>query len=389
MATPYPKRYLGILRDASVQYHIPARVLAAQEFVESGYSPDVISGRRKSSAGAYGISQFIASTGRQYGVRAGTSRAAVRTQVFAHAKYLRDLGYARDARRAIASYAGGPGNPQYGYAAKVLGLAPSYRGVVRGVRGGGGSSVVGGSPATSSRSVQQAGGTALAELTAKGLQRQQGPPSFTVPPAPVHTAHVVLPEGQAALSPQSGLVGPQAASQPTLQELLAAAASDARVQDAKSTVVPGTPGTRVSGGGASGGGMPGGVRHYPAAKRGAIIGTPYVGTHAPGQNWESSNAIDISLKHGTPIVAVVDGVISPGGLGFGPGGSGRFAGDRLHLRGQGNTYFYTHLSRYANGIKPGARVRRGQVIGYSGEANGVPHLHFAQLHGDPRKTIRR
>ena len=40
---------------------------------------------------------------------------------------------------------------------------------------------------------------------------------------------------------------------------------------------------------------------------------------------------------------------------------------------------YAHLQRYATGIKAGAHVRKGQVIGYvgnSGQATG-PHLHFA------------
>lgn len=128
--------------------------------------------------------------------------------------------------------------------------------------------------------------------------------------------------------------------------------------------------------------------------RGQVIGLPYQGTHAKAfnvsggsDNWESENALDIRAPVGTPIRAVSDGVIGPqfGSLGSG----GRFAGLRLHLVTNGNEYYYAHLSRFAPGIKPGTRVKAGQIIGYSGEANGVPHLHFASKTGDPRKHTRR
>lgn len=39
---------------------------------------------------------------------------------------------------------------------------------------------------------------------------------------------------------------------------------------------------------------------------------------------------------------------------------------------------YAHLSRFAKGIKNGATVARGQVIGYVGETGWAtgPHLHY-------------
>jgi murein DD-endopeptidase MepM/ murein hydrolase activator NlpD len=117
---------------------------------------------------------------------------------------------------------------------------------------------------------------------------------------------------------------------------------------------------------------------------GKIIGVPHQGTHTLG-NWESDNAIDIALPKGTPIYAPASGTIGSqfGSLGKG----GRFAGLRLHLISPGNEFYLAHLSRFAPGIQPGARVKAGQLIGYSGVANGVEHLHIGARKGDPRKAL--
>lgn len=109
-----------------------------------------------------------------------------------------------------------------------------------------------------------------------------------------------------------------------------------------------------------------------------IIGTPGVGTHswtAWPDNWQSDNAIDIATPVGTPIYAIADGTI---GNRIGPLGSaaGRFGGERLTLNyGNNQSAYYAHLSRIV--VRAGQRVKRGELLGYSGTANGVPHLHFA------------
>lgn len=84
------------------------------------------------------------------------------------------------------------------------------------------------------------------------------------------------------------------------------------------------------------------------------------------------NGIDYAAPYGTPIVAVGGGVVTAVGR---KGG----LGNRVEVR-HNSTYLtlYGHLQRYAPGIRPGVRVRQGQLIGYVGStglATG-PHLHF-------------
>jgi murein DD-endopeptidase MepM/ murein hydrolase activator NlpD len=124
-----------------------------------------------------------------------------------------------------------------------------------------------------------------------------------------------------------------------------------------------------------------GMGGYPLGKRGSVIGTPYSGTHSLG-NWESDNAIDISVPTGTPVVATQDGTINKVyAKTLDP--SSRFAGYQVHLGGGSNEWFYTHLSRMAKGMTPGTKVKKGQVIGYSGAANGASHLHLGVEFGNP------
>jgi len=146
---------------------------------------------------------------------------------------------------------------------------------------------------------------------------------------------------------------------------------------------PGMPGARPPREEASVSGKQGGFGVVPVS--GKVIGTPYHGTHTLG-DWESDNAVDIATPVGTPIRAIRSGVIGPqfGSLGKG----GQFAGLRLHLVGKANEWYYAHLSRFAPGIKPGARVKAGQVIGYSGEANGVAHLHLGAKNGNPLRLYQ-
>lgn len=127
------------------------------------------------------------------------------------------------------------------------------------------------------------------------------------------------------------------------------------------------------------------------AGAGKIIGTPFAGTHSKAfnaaggsNNWQSENAVDIAVPVGTPVYAKEPGTLgNTGSLGLG----GRFAGLRVNLVGRANSYYYAHLSKLAPGIRQGVRVQAGQLLGYTGSANGVAHLHYAVQRGDPRGAL--
>jgi murein DD-endopeptidase MepM/ murein hydrolase activator NlpD len=84
------------------------------------------------------------------------------------------------------------------------------------------------------------------------------------------------------------------------------------------------------------------------------------------------NGVDFAAPTGTPVRAVGDGSIEMAAWHNGYGRYIQIRHDDTFESG------YGHLSRFANGIRPGAIVRKGDVIGYVGStglATG-PHLHF-------------
>jgi len=84
---------------------------------------------------------------------------------------------------------------------------------------------------------------------------------------------------------------------------------------------------------------------------------------------------DFAAAPGTPIMAAGDGVVEKAGV-F--GGYGRYIRLR-HSRDYDTAY--GHMNAFARGIRPGIRVRQGQVIGYVGStgASTGPHLHYEVL----------
>jgi len=90
----------------------------------------------------------------------------------------------------------------------------------------------------------------------------------------------------------------------------------------------------------------------------------------------SHEALDILAERGTPVRAVEDGKVAKLFLSV-PGGITIYQFDP----GNQFAYYYAHLDRYADGLKEGAAIRKGQVIGYVGSSGNAsaaaPHLHFA------------
>jgi len=87
-------------------------------------------------------------------------------------------------------------------------------------------------------------------------------------------------------------------------------------------------------------------------------------------------ALDILAPRNTPVIAVEDGTVAK--LFFSKAGGNtlyQFDPNRQY------SYYYAHLERYADGLKEGDQVHRGQVIGYVGTSGNAPkdtpHLHFA------------
>lgn len=95
-------------------------------------------------------------------------------------------------------------------------------------------------------------------------------------------------------------------------------------------------------------------------------------------------ALDIMAPKGAKVFAVADGKLvklfnsKPGGL-------------TIYQFDPSNTYayYYAHLDRYADGIKEGMPLKRGELIGYVGvtgnSRSDAPHLHFAVLELTPAK----
>jgi len=105
--------------------------------------------------------------------------------------------------------------------------------------------------------------------------------------------------------------------------------------------------------------------------------------HPIHQRWIEHKGVDYAAPTGTPIRATADGTVAFAGK---QTGYGNVVILEHHSR---YSTLYAHQSRIAPGVKKGAKVEQGQVIGYvgmTGWATG-PHLHYefriAGKHVDP------
>jgi murein DD-endopeptidase MepM/ murein hydrolase activator NlpD len=351
----------SLWQRAGAAYGISWQVLGAINKIESNYGENM----GPSSAGAVGWMQFMPSTWQRWGVDANGDGVAdpwnPDDAVFAAARYLAAAGGATDIRSAIYSY-----NHATWYVNDVLQMA----------------GLIGSGAATATPALDQLG-ERVAQLRGRVDQLRR---SLTAARARVdslggdvarllqragkqrllsdeldirmHAAHVELRRSQATANVER------------LRTLLDQAETDLRTPEPlPASSFAGGLGTAIAAPSAPGSLV------YPLGQPGRLIGFPYQGTHLLYGNWESDNAVDISAPIGTPVYAVAAGTI---GSQIGALGSGdpHLQGERLHLVTATDEYYYAHLSLIV--VRPGQTVQAGQLLGYSGEANGVAHLHFAE-----------
>lgn len=113
---------------------------------------------------------------------------------------------------------------------------------------------------------------------------------------------------------------------------------------------------------------------------------PFANDFAVSRTWtpnggaeRSHEGVDIFADKGTPVYSSLSGTVVKAGWNV-------YGGWRVTVRVDDSTdFYYAHLSGYAPGIKVGAKVTAGQLIGYVGstgygpegtEGKFLPHLHF-------------
>lgn len=105
------------------------------------------------------------------------------------------------------------------------------------------------------------------------------------------------------------------------------------------------------------------------------------------------NSVDFIVPEGTPIVSALEGIVidlkSDSNIG-GPDKSFEDQGNFIEIEHANDEYSeYEHLKQNGVLVKIGDRVKRGQLIGYSGNTGWMaqlgPHLHF--MVGQYGKTV--
>lgn len=100
-----------------------------------------------------------------------------------------------------------------------------------------------------------------------------------------------------------------------------------------------------------------------------------VDTFEDARGERTHGALDIMAPRGTPVVAAAPGTVEKI---F----ESEAGGHTLYVRTDGGRWlqYYAHLDRYADGLREGMRVARGQILGAVGSTGNAnpqgPHLHF-------------
>jgi len=102
------------------------------------------------------------------------------------------------------------------------------------------------------------------------------------------------------------------------------------------------------------------------------------------RQWRAHKGVDYGAPTGTRVKATGDGVVEFIGRQSG-------YGNVVVLRhGGGIMTTYGHLSRFANGVRKGARVGQGELVGFVGQTGWAtgPHLHYEfRVHNQHRNPL--
>lgn len=99
--------------------------------------------------------------------------------------------------------------------------------------------------------------------------------------------------------------------------------------------------------------------------------------HPVLKTYRPHNGVDYAAPPGTPVMSVGGGRVEV---------AGRRGGSGIMVKVKHNSIYktaYLHLRAIAKGVKPGAHIEQGQVIGYVGSTGWAtgPHLHFSFYEG--------
>lgn len=125
-------------------------------------------------------------------------------------------------------------------------------------------------------------------------------------------------------------------------------------------------------------------RHLTLPLKGAVPDDVHDMFNQPRGGTRRHEAIDMLAPRNTPVIAVEDGTIARL---F----NSQAGGITLYQSDPTNTYiyYYAHLEKYADGLREGQKVKRGDLLGYVGTTGNAPrdtpHLHFAIFKMDDKK----
>ena len=107
-------------------------------------------------------------------------------------------------------------------------------------------------------------------------------------------------------------------------------------------------------------------------------------THPLTKRREFHQGLDIKTRAGVPVIAVADGTV----VQIGKSG---YLGNTVEIRHEASQFktLYAHLKGYADKLKVGQKVARGQTIGYvgnTGRSTGA-HLHYGIYDIDEKKWV--